>query len=260
MKGLSGGMDHFQSLFEEQRFAVGEALQSSGKIRHRSSEIGRVIAERAVVYENIHRQVSAASEGADRAARSARVLSQLGTYLRMGGRELSHVIDRITVSEERFLNQLSRKEARTALLYNLEVFQGESLLGHLGDISPSGLMIYSEEELLLGQEMAGQIRLPLSYGDLPSVEISFIPRRNEKALWFYKVGCSFTSEAQKRAAEGIEFIIENYTVTPGATRDTLAKDSLNVGKGGPPLAPKVFDGAENELIADLEEVEELEEI
>lgn len=71
------------------------------------------------------------------------------------------------------------------------------LIGHLGDISPSGLTIYCAEALPEGVSVDAEIRLPLSFGDLPDVPIQFVPRRNTKAAWFYKVGCSIDESSSR---------------------------------------------------------------
>lgn len=215
VSGISDGMATFRQVFAAQTRTIQETIDQSESIHRRVEKIGADIDTHARGYAAIRDQVDAAADGARSAAHSARVLSQLGTYLRTGGQELSHVVETFTTSEERLLAGLERKERRTTLLYNLEVFSGGSLLGHLGDISPSGLMLYTTDPLPIGEGVDAQIRLPLSFGVSPDVPIRFVPRRSEHATWFYKIGCSIDEESSEEQRHQIEMIITSYTITQG---------------------------------------------
>jgi methyl-accepting chemotaxis protein len=269
---IAGNMSEFRGLFDRQTDEIGTALGESERIHHLVEEIGGDIRRHADGYDEIRRRLGEAADGARGAAHSARVLSQLGTYLRTGGQEMSHVVESFTVSEERFLGGLTRKEPRTTLLYNLEVYRGEVLLGHLGDISPSGLMIYTADPLTLGEEIDATIHLPLTLGEQRDVPIRFVPRRTEKQSWFCKTGCSIDAGSSRRQQADIEMIITNYTITQGM--DSM--EILGVGSSG--SGPAGADGRagaasagagstsgpaaleELEDVADLEDVEELEEL
>lgn len=221
---VSGGMDGFREVFDAQRNAVRLALETTAAMRATVADMGEEIRRHAEGYTGFRSQVGDAAEGARSAAHSARVLSQLGTYLRTGGQELSHVIGPVTASEARMMAGHTRKEPRTTLLYNLEVMREGEQLGHLGDISPSGLMLYATDPLPLGQSVDALIKLPLSFGDVPDVPIRFVPRRNTKFAWFYKIGCSIDPHSSRSQKADIEMIIANYTVTHGM--------ELPVGPGG----------------------------
>jgi methyl-accepting chemotaxis protein len=270
--GIAENMTEFRGLFDRQTAEIGTALEESERIHRLVEEIGGDIRRHADGYDEIRRRLGEASDGARGAAHSARVLSQLGTYLRTGGQEMSHVVESFTVSEERFLGGLTRKEPRTTLLYNLEVYRGDVLFGHLGDISPSGLMIYTADPLTLGEEIDATIHLPLTLGEQRDVPIRFVPRRTEKRSWFFKTGCSLAAGSSRRQEADIEMIITNYTVTQGIE----SMEILGAGSPGPEPAPgsepaggpgagtvvAPTDGALEELedVADLEDVEELEEL
>lgn len=247
MSDISGGMASFREMFRVQTATIQETIDQSESIHRLVQKIGDDIDGHAKGYSMIREQVNAAADGARSAAHSARVLSQLGTYLRTGGHELSHVVDTFRTSEDRLLAGLDRKEPRTTLLYNLEVFAEGSLLGHLGDISPSGLMLYTTDPLPIGAVIDAEIRLPLSFGVTPNVPIRFVPRRMEKAAWFYRIGCSLDEDSTRERREQIDMIITNYTITQGI--EQVARDAQD-GRADD----------EGEFPAELEEIQELQEI
>lgn len=269
---IGEAMAAFRDMFGTQAQTIARTISESEEIHRLVGGVGDDIERQAQGYAALSREVSQAGDGARGAAHSARVLSQLGTYLRTGGQELSHLVETVSVSRERFLGGLARKEPRTTLLYNLEMIHDGALLGHLGDISPSGLMLYSAEALPVGTPIVASIRLPLTSGNVPDVEVCFVPRRNEKQPWFFKVGCSIdlTRTAggidTKAMREGIELIISSYTVTQGI--EQLAE--MGIGADAPPTGTPVSGGRpvdhdaaealEMEAMDDLEEVEPLEEL
>lgn len=232
---VSRDMGGFREMFGEQTETIEATIIDAEGVHKLIDEVGSAINLQARGYAEIRKEVSDAAAGARSAAHSARVLSQLGTYLRTGGQELSHIVEVFTTSEPRFLQGLERKEPRTTLLYNLEVFKDGSLLGHLGDISPSGLMIYTGEPLPVGEPQAGQIHLPLSFGEETDIPIRFVPRRNEAHSWFYKVGCSIDEESSRRQRDDIERIINNFTITQGL--DTLSQIGGAANQEGETLEP-----------------------
>lgn len=240
----------FETIFEQQRELIQETIAASEELHTTLAAVGDDITDRAQGYGEIRDQVLDAEKGASSAAHSALVLSQLGTYLRTGGQELSHVVDTFRVSEARFLAGLNRKEPRTTLLYNLEVFRGEELLGHLGDISPSGLMLYCAEALPVGEQVDALIHLPLSFGNLPDVPIRFVPRRNTKAAWFYQVGCSIDETSSQTQRENIEMIITNYTITQGLDLSVPTRSAV----------PETADAYDSDDAEEVEEIEEIEEL
>lgn len=230
---VSTSMATFRDMFDLQNTEIRTALDESEAVHQQVQQVGDDIDRQAAGYSSIRERVAAAAEGAASAAHSSRVLSQLGTYLRTGGQELSSVMDTFVVSEARFLAGLQRKEPRTTLLYNLELFQGDTLLGHLGDISPSGLLLYASEPLPVGAVQHATIHLPLSFGDLPDVPIEFVPRRIDEQNGFYRVGCSIEEACRERQRADIEMIITNYTVSHGMENVAVAPADTEDGEGGP---------------------------
>lgn len=248
---ISHSMATFQRVFQNQGETIRHTLDDSEAIHATVSAIGRDISRHSAGFSEIRDEIAGAAHGAHGAAHSARVLSQLGTYLRTGGHELSHVVETVVTSQERFLAGLTRKEARTTLLYNLEVLKDGAVLGHLGDISPSGLMLYTTEPLPTGEPISATIRLPLTMENAPDVPITFVPRRNAAASWFHKVGCSIDPESSRQQRDDIAMIITNYTITQGV-------DSLAATESLSPTPAPVGAGAAPE--SDVEELEELIEL
>lgn len=212
---VSQSYETFRRMFAEQSSEITDTIADSERVNDLVEAIGSDIARQAEGSAEIRDTVGVAASTAQAAAHSARVLSQLGTYLRTGGYELNSVVDGIEISEQRFLAGLERSETRTTLLYNLEVYRGDELLGHLGDISPSGLLLFSQSPLPIGVTHDAAIRLPLTFGDLPDVPVRFVPRRVEEKAGFCRVGCSIDPETTRLQGAEIEMIITNYTVTHG---------------------------------------------
>lgn len=258
-EAIRTAMESFRHLFDQQNGAILETLQQSEEVHRRVEALGSDINRHAGEYTGVRSLVDKASTGAVTAAHAARVLSQLGTYLRTGGQELSHVVDQFDVSEDRLLAGVTRKEPRTTLLYNLEVFRNGELLGYLGNISPSGLLLLTSEELPVGEPVHATIHLPLSSGNLPDVPITFVPRRMEQKKAYFHVGCSIDEHSSSRQREDIAMIITNYTVTHGM--ESIAQETADGAMPGQPVEIEEIDmisGADE--MNDVEEVEELEEL
>ncbi|MBU0936523.1 MAG: hypothetical protein KKC64_12955, partial [Spirochaetes bacterium] len=132
---IVSGMDSFRNVFSRQHQVLDEVLRVSELVNSSMQRFDTEIQAQLDGYRGIHGQVQEAADGAAASAHSAKVLSQLGTYLKLGGQELNHIVDACKVSEVRLYRHLKRKEKRRTMLYNLEVFEGDALLGHLGDIS-----------------------------------------------------------------------------------------------------------------------------
>lgn len=265
---LRTGMETFRTLFDQQHDTIENTLKQSEEVHGQIETVGNEISHHAGTYDTITGLVGDASRGAATAAHSARVLSQLGTYLRTGGQELSHVVDRFVVSEERFLAGVTRREPRTTLLYNLEVFRDGELLGHLGDISPSGLMILTPEELPVGEPVQAFIKLPLTSRELPDVPITFVPRRLVRTKAYFRIGCSLDEQTSRKQHDDIDMIITNYTVSHGMEMLESASEGAAGGATGSAAGSADHDGSAglselevSELeVSELEEVQELEEI
>lgn len=265
IESIAQGMVEFQRIFSEQERAIDVTISESEDVHRMVEGIGRDIDENARGYEKLRGEVVRAAEGARSAAHSARVLSQLGTYLRTGGQEMSHVVETVEVSEARHLAGLKRKERRTSMLYNLEVLVEDEVIGHLGDISPSGLMLYSPRELTVGTPVDAAIRLPLNQDQKEQVPIRFVPRRNEKQSWFFRVGCSLDEESARQQKDDIAFIITSFTVTQGIEDVAAPSATPGTAQAFDAATPTVPGGqsdthtVEDEDIQGLEELEEFDE-
>jgi hypothetical protein len=131
----------------EQIRAVEESLGLSDHIRRGILALDDEITRQGKGYEETASGIGRSAKSAVGSFRSAVVLAQLATYLRFGGQELRQIAGRVIVSEERRLEGIARREARRVLLYNLEVFEAGKIIGYLGDLSLSGLMLYSEMDI-----------------------------------------------------------------------------------------------------------------
>jgi len=211
---ISTEMTAYTNVFNRQHTVLSAVLQASTSFNAAIERFNGEIHAQISGYTQIHADVEGAAQGALAAEHAAQVLSQLGTYLKLGGQELNHIVAACKSSEVRLLRHLKRKEKRRVMLYNLEVLDGPRVIGHLGDISPSGLLLYCDEQPSIGQSRTVHIRLPLSYGELPEIELTIIPRRIEAEASYYRVGCSLESVDSHRLAQ-IEMIITNYTVDQG---------------------------------------------
>lgn len=211
MSELSTGMDEFQIQFREQGIVIDETLQVTATINERISGFSEALKEQSEGYIEIQDLVKNAAEGSDAASKSASVLSQLATYLKVGGKELKYAIKHFRISETRLLATIARQEIRRVLLYNLEVFQKGRFIGHLGDLSPSGLLLYSDNEFALGKEISSEVHLPIGFSHLNEISLLFTPRRIEPDENSYRIGCSMKLKKQDQLEE-FTAILEKLTL------------------------------------------------
>lgn len=211
MSEITKGMDDFQIQFREQGSIIDETLKVSGAINDRINGFSMTLKEQSNGYDLIQNQVKKAAEGSDAASNSASVLSQLATYLKVGGHELKYAIKHFRISEKRHLAAVSRQELRRVLLYNLEVFQNDRFIGHLGDLSPSGLLLYSDIDFPLGNEISSDVRLPIGFSHLNEIPLLFTPRRIELDGTSYRIGCSMKLQNQNQLEE-FTAILEKLTL------------------------------------------------
>lgn len=206
MSEITKGMDDFQNQFREQGNIIDETLKVSGAINDRIIGFSKTLKEQSEGYDIIQNHVQNAAKGSEDASKSASVLSQLATYLKVGGHELKYAIKHFRISEKRHLAAVSRQELRRVLLYNLEVFQNDNFIGHLGDLSPSGLLLYSDVKFTLGIEISSDVRLPIGFSHLKEIPLFFIPRRIDLDGDTYRIGCSMRLEKQNQFEEFTEIL------------------------------------------------------
>nr|WP_281389130.1 methyl-accepting chemotaxis protein [Spirochaeta isovalerica] len=239
---LSDAMKDFQNQFEEQSRIIKENLAVAGRSQDRINGFAESLKEQSSGYEAILKDVRQASKGAEETSRTAQILSQLATYLKVGGKELLYAVKHVRFSKKRLLDQLGRKEERRGLLYNLEVFQGEKFIGHLGDLSLSGLLLYSDFNFELNCEVHAQVVFPLGFTDKSGIDIVFTPRRVEMDGNIYRLGCSMRLEKQDQLSEFSE-MLERLTVT----------DSNEL-----PGSEEIFEAGTPEELSDFEDPDDLE--
>jgi methyl-accepting chemotaxis protein len=182
----------FAGVFSDQIEAASGLATEAGEASRRIGEFGRVFGEGAVDYQVIAEAAGSAESGAQEAQRSSRVLAQLSGYLKIGGMERNRVLRKYLVLESAASARFPRKENRQLLLYNLEIFgEDGALIGYLGDLSPSGMLILAERELVQDSRHHARIVLPLSSEGERSVEVAFEARRLERDSDGLRIGCRF---------------------------------------------------------------------
>jgi len=223
----------FAAIFAEMTRASDNAKDAAASATQALSGLGHAVDEQHKGYKAISEDVSRAAGSAKNAAGSAGILSQLGTYLRVGGYDMDRSLQAFKVDEEKAAQKHQRREKREILIYNLEAFDMQgNLVAYLGDISPSGMLLYAESPPLIGESLELHIRLPLSAeGDI-RLPVRCIPRRIEDNGTIKRTGCSMMDDDTTK--KSVKELIEH-----------LGLSSLK---------------AEKETAKPEEEIEELEEI
>ena len=214
VEDISEHLTEYAEIFQHQRSVLTDVLQASTSIHGGAERVGSEVHTQVNGYSQILSDVEKAVQGAEAASNTAQVLSQLGSYIKIGSKLLTHIVETCKISEVRHLRRLKRREKRRSMLYNLEVLQDSYLIGHLGDISSSGMLIYSENEHAIGKSLFVQIRMPLSKDSMDDVDMRITPRRCEPESSYFKVGCSIDS-TDSTTLDSINEIIANYTVDKG---------------------------------------------
>ncbi len=228
----------FSAIFTEMIQASDSAKEASVSATQALSGLGQAVADQEKGYETISEDVSKAVSTARNSAGSAGILSQLGTYLRVGGYDMDRSLQAFKVDEEKAAQRHQRREKREILIYNLEAFDAQgSLVAYLGDISPSGMLLYAETPPPLGAALELHIRLPLSTQGDQRLPVRCIPRRNEDDGVIKRIGCSMVDDGVTK--KSVKELIEH-----------LGLSSLKAGKDPPGTL---------ESPEDLEELEELKD-
>ncbi|MGD9940643.1 MAG: methyl-accepting chemotaxis protein [Clostridia bacterium] len=191
----------FGHTFAAQSEATEAALASWRKAIDSVADLGIAVGGQEKGYGAISDEVKQAAEGSMSASRSARILSQLGTYLRAGGYDMECALHAFKVDEEKAARRHLRRERREILVYNLEALDTQgNLVGFLGDLSASGMLLYAEKPFAIGEAVQLQIRLPISAEGDRSVPVSCVPRRIEDEGRIHRVGCSLAGDAATKAS------------------------------------------------------------
>jgi methyl-accepting chemotaxis protein len=258
------GADHIAELlldfgrtFAAQSEATEAALVSWRKAIDSVADLGIAVAGQEKGYGAISDEVKQAAEGSMSASRSARILSQLGTYLRAGGYDLECALHAFKVDEEKAARRHLRRERREILVYNLEALDADgNLVGFLGDLSASGMLLYAEKPFTVGETIQLQIRLPISAEGDRCVPVSCVPRRIEDDGRIHRVGCSLAGDAATKAS------VQELIGRLGLSSLKAASAPPELPVPSPPSIPAGGQSPAGEQTQDdsLEELEELEEI
>ena len=153
------GLKGFDELLLSQKELLERIGQGSRDLERKTREFQERFRRQNEGYSRIDDSIAATSAQSESYARSAGILSELGTYLRHGGEELSRILGHFSLKEEDHSDV--RAEERHTLLYNLEVFGSDGkTLGYLNDLSRSGLGLVSRVMLRKDQIVDLRIRLP----------------------------------------------------------------------------------------------------
>ena len=143
--------------------------------------------------------------------RSARVLAQLAGYLKNGGLDRNRVLRRYRTDGDIRQRRLGRRERREELLYNLDILGGDGeLLGHLGDLSHSGLLLVSSLKFEPGTRLSLRLELPITAEGERSVPLSVTVRRVEDDCGHFRHGCSI--DTPEASAGQIDEVLQSLSL------------------------------------------------
>jgi len=236
---IETGINRFDGVFTDQierASATATAAEGETAMLERFSADFRT---RSAEYDAISSSAESSENYAIEAKRSARVLAQVAGYLKVGGTERNRILRKYTVSRDAGQRKFKRKDRREELLYNLELFDTDgNAMGHLGDLSASGLSILSEKDIPAGNVITIRVVLPLTSEGERTIQLRIRTRRSESDCDGFRIGCSFEGGDSAQAAHIKELI---QTLTLGAL-----------------TAPQALSAADKN--EDIEDVEELQEI
>ena len=191
--------------------------QQSGELETMSEAIREEIQEQVAGYARIEQVVDQAAGQAREYAAASQVLSDLGMYLKVGTDELIRIVHKFRLTEESGAWEKNRRENRSRLVYNLEVFEKDTQepLGYLVDLSPSGLMLFSRIPLKPRETRELRIRLPKTMKNaddfLPvSVEVRWTLKRQDSRSW--DAGCAFRNLSSE-TADRIRRLLEELSIS-----------------------------------------------
>ncbi len=188
---VQDGLRRFDGVFLAQ---IDEAAHTADSALAAASMLEGFAADykhRSADYDAIVASSKESESYAREAKRSARVLAQLASYLKAGGADRNRVLRKYSVDKGNEQKKYERKERREDLLYNLEVFdEDDRAVGHLGDLSPSGLLLMTPLEYKPGARMPIRVALPINSEGEKRVALTITVRRVEKDGEGFRAGCS----------------------------------------------------------------------
>ncbi len=240
IREVESRLERFDGVFSEQAEGSGRSSASAGEAASLLEGFTAAFRERSETYEAILEATRESETSVHDAERSARVLAQLAGYLKNGGLDRNRVLRKYLVDGELAQRGLGRRERREELLYNLEVFDSDgSPLGHLGDLSPSGLLLVSIRRLEPGTRLSLTLALPITAEGERRVSLAVTVRRVEEDCGHFRHGCSIDDRAD--AAGQVDEILRSLSL-------------------GAVSAPGLSPTAPAASCSEPEEVEEAEEV
>jgi methyl-accepting chemotaxis protein len=252
-------IDRFDGIFSEQIDGASNAASFAEKTAGTLEGFAADYKNSAADYETIVASTKESETYATDSKRSARLLAQLASYLKAGGAERNRILRHYKADPEASQRKFGRKERREDLLYNLEVFNSEgALMGHLGDLSRSGLQLLSSVEYPADSTIELTIALPITSEGERRLALKVIVRRSEKDVEGFRLGCSIDSGDIRLRAIVDEIL---RTLSLGG----LAAPGADMAAGLAPASPgypasSIAPGADYEDTEEIEEAEEVEEL
>jgi methyl-accepting chemotaxis protein len=251
---VQDGIRRFDGVFLEQMDEAARTADSAAAAAAMLEGFAEDYKRRSADYDAIVASSRESESYAREAKRSARVLAQLASYLKAGGSDRNRVLRKYRVDKNAEQKKYERKERREDLLYNLEVFdEGDRAIGHLGDLSPSGLLLMSSAEYKPGTKMPIRIALPINSEGEKRVDLTVTVRRVEKDGEGFRAGCSLDStDAKERDLVGeiLRSLSLGNMSAAAVDASTLAARAPADSAGS--SAPAIY--AELEDLAELEEL------
>jgi methyl-accepting chemotaxis protein len=251
---IEKGIDRFDSIFSEQITGASDAASFAEKTAGTLEGFAEDYKNRSADYEAIVAATRESETYATDSKRSARLLAQLASYLKAGGAERNRILRRYKIESESSHRTFGRKERREDLLYNLEVFDvDDNPLGHLGNLSRSGLQLLSSRDIPAGSSLDLVIALPISSEGERRLNLKVTVRRSEKDLDGHRLGCSIDA-GNGRQIEIVDEILRTLSLGGLAAPGADAADAAGIAGFADVPPPGI---ARSEDDADAEEVEEL---
>lgn len=202
----------FNDVFSQQIQSAESVASAAGTAVDKINGFEEDYRLRSSDYQAIAAAVEETERGASEAQRAARFLAQLAGYLKVGGNERNRVLQRYEVDQHSEDRKFGRKARRETLLYNLEVRNAKGApLGYLGDISATGLLLLSSEELRIGDTFPIKIALPLTTEGERTIDLTIRTRRSEKDIDGFRIGCSFEN-IDASARTRIDYLLKTLTM------------------------------------------------
>lgn len=245
---IETGVERFGGVFAEQIAGATEAASFAERTAATIRGFAEGYSAQAKEYEAIVKSAKESEAYATDSKRASRLLAQLASYLKAGGAERNRVLRRYRVESESVQRKFGRKERREELIYNLEVFgQDGALLGHLGDLSRSGLQLLAAKGEEIGSRLSLTVALPITHEGERRLDLRVVVRRCERDAEGYRLGCLIDGNAQ---AHSVDEIL--HTLSLGS----LAAPGQDLAPASVVLSPSTR-GISAE---DADEAEELEEL